>query len=250
MQGRLNGKVAIISGGARGQGAAFAKLFAEHGAKVVIGDIRDEMGKAHAAQLQKQGLDVIYTHLDVRIPEDWERIVSLAESTFGKVNVLVNNAGVVGEADAVGETLENWERIISINQTGVFLGMKYAVPAMRRAGGGSIINTSSMWGFVAVDGFLAYTATKGAVRLMSKSAAMSYAKDNIRVNSICPGQTWTPMVLEEGDPEGNAAITAMVPLGRGADPLEIGYGVLFLASDESSYMTGSELVIDGGYTAH
>jgi NAD(P)-dependent dehydrogenase (short-subunit alcohol dehydrogenase family) len=165
------------------------------------------------------------------------------------VNVLVNNAGVISAADAVNETLENWNRVIGINQTGVFLGLKHVVPAMRRAGGGSIINTSSVLGFVAVDGWIAYTASKGAIKLMSKSAACSYAKDNIRVNSICPGQTLTPMVLDESDAEGNAAFAAATLLKRGAQPIEIAYGVLFLASDESSYMTGSELVIDGGFLA-
>ena len=250
MQGRLNGKVALISGGARGQGAAIGQLFAEQGAKVVLGDIRDELGEALAADLRKRGLDVIFSHLDVTISEDWERIVSLAETEFGSLNVLVNNAGIVSSADAVLETRENWDHVIAVNQTGVFLGMKHAVPALRRAGGGSIINTSSILGFVAVDGWIAYTATKGAVKLMSKSAALSYAKDSIRVNSVAPGQVLTPMVLEESDEEANAAFAASTPLKRGAQPLEIAYGVLFLASDESSYVTGSGLVIDGGFLAH
>jgi NAD(P)-dependent dehydrogenase (short-subunit alcohol dehydrogenase family) len=249
MQGRLEGKVAIVSGGARGQGAAIGQLFAEHGAKVVLGDIRDEPGRAHAAALKQRGLDVVYSHLDVTISDDWERIVALAEKEFGVLNVLVNNAGVVSTADAVLETRENWDRVIAVNQTGVFLGMKHAVPAMRRAGGGSIINTSSILGFVAVDGWIAYTATKGAVKLMTKSAAISYARDNIRVNSVVPGQVLTPMVLEDGDEESNAAFAASTPLGRGGQPIEIAYGVLFLASDESSYVTGSELVIDGGFLA-
>jgi len=249
MDGRVTGKVAIVSGGARGQGAAIGQLLAEQGAKVVLGDIRDELGQAHAAALKKRGLDVVYSHLDVTVSEDWERIVDLTEKTFGCLNVLVNNAGVVSSADAVLETRENWDRVIAINQTGVFLGMKYAVPAIRRAGGGSIINTSSILGFVAVDGWIAYTASKGAVKLMSKSAALSYAKDNIRVNSVVPGQTLTPMVLEESNPEANAAFAAATALGRGAQPIEIAYGVLFLASDESSYVTGTELVIDGGFLA-
>jgi NAD(P)-dependent dehydrogenase (short-subunit alcohol dehydrogenase family) len=249
MQGRLDGKVAIVSGGARGQGASIGKLFAEQGAKVVLGDIRDELGEAHAASLGQQGLEVVYSHLDVTVSEDWENIVDLAESRFGFLNVLVNNAGVVSTADAVLETRENWDHVVAVNQTGVFLGMKHAVPALRRAGGGSIINTSSILGFVAVDGWIAYTATKGAVKLMTKSAAISYAKDNIRVNSVAPGQVLTPMVLEDGDEESNAAFAAATPLGRGAEPLEIANGVLFLASDESSYVTGSELVMDGGFLA-
>jgi NAD(P)-dependent dehydrogenase (short-subunit alcohol dehydrogenase family) len=250
MPGRLDGKVAIISGGARGQGAAIGQLFAEQGAKVVLGDIRDELGSKHAADLRQKGFDVAYSHLDVAISEDWERIVALAESQFGYLNVLVNNAGVVSTADAVLETRENWDRVIAVNQTGVFLGMKHAVPALRRAGGGSIINTSSILGFVAVDGWIAYTATKGAVKLMSKSAALSYARDNIRVNSVAPGQILTPMVLEDSDEEANAAFAAATALGRGGQPREVAWGVLFLASDESSYVTGSELVIDGGFLAH
>ncbi|MFH0915452.1 MAG: glucose 1-dehydrogenase [bacterium] len=250
MQGRLDGKVAIISGGARGQGASIGQLFAEQGAKVVLGDIRDELGKAHAADLRQRGLDVVYSHLDVTVSEDWEKVVAFAESEFGFLNVLVNNAGIVSEGDAVLETREMWDRVIAVNQTGVFLGMKHAVPAMRRAGGGSIINTSSILGFVAVPGWIAYAATKGAVKLMSKSAALSYAADSIRVNSVAPGQVLTPMVLEDGTEEGNAAFAAATPLGRGAEPMEIAYGVLFLASDESSYVTGSELVMDGGFLAH
>jgi NAD(P)-dependent dehydrogenase (short-subunit alcohol dehydrogenase family) len=249
MQGRLDGKVAIVTGGARGQGATIGRLFAEHGAKVLLGDVRDEMGGAHAETLRKGGFPVLYSHLDVRSPEDWVRAVALAEAEFGFVNVLVNNAGVVSEKDAVGETLDNWNRVIGTNQTGVFLGLKYVVPAIRRAGGGSIINTSSILGFVGVDGWIAYTASKGAVKLMTKSAACSYAKDKIRVNSVCPGQTLTPMVLEESTEEANAAFAAATLLKRGAQPIEIAYGVLFLASDESSYVTGSELVIDGGFLA-
>lgn len=249
MEGRLNGKAAIVTGGARGQGAAIGQLFAEHGASVLLADILDEMGSKHAQALQRRGLNVLYTHLDVRNAEDWAQAVALAESQFGSLHILVNNAGVVSTADAVEETMENWNRVIATNQTGVFLGMKHAVPAIRRSGGGSIINTSSILGFCAVDGWLAYTASKGAVKLMSKSAAISYAKDNIRVNSICPGQTLTPMVLEEGDEESNAAFAAATPMKRGAQPIEIAYGVLFLASDESSYVTGTELVIDGGFLA-
>ena len=249
MPGRLDGKAAIVTGGSRGQGAAIGRLFAEQGAKVLLGDVLDDLGGAHAEMLKKSGLPVLYTHLDVRSPEDWAHAVAMAEAEFGFVNVLVNNAGVVSSEDAVGETLENWNRVIGINQTGVFLGMKHAVPAMRRCGGGSIINTSSILGFVAVDGWIAYTASKGAIKMMSKSAAVSYAKDNIRVNSVCPGQTLTPMVLDESDEEANAAFAAATPMKRGAQPIEIAYGTLFLASDESSYVTGSELVIDGGFLA-
>jgi len=249
MQDRLEGKVAIVSGGARGQGAAIGQLFAEHGAKVLLGDVRDEMGEAHAKGLRERGLDVRYSHLDVTVSADWASIVDLAESSYGFLNVLVNNAGVLSSADAVEETEENWNRVVATNQTGMFLGMKHAVPAIRRAGGGSIINTSSILGFVAADGWIAYAATKGAIRMMTKSAAISYARDNIRVNCVAPGLVLTPMVLEDGDEESNAAFAAATPLGRGAQPIEIANGVLFLASDESSYMTGSELLLDGGFLA-
>jgi NAD(P)-dependent dehydrogenase (short-subunit alcohol dehydrogenase family) len=248
MVGRLDGKVALISGAARGQGASHAELFAEEGARVVLGDVRDQLGETHAAGLIERGFDVVYTHLDVTSAESWVDAVGLAEERFGRLDVLVNNAGITSPATPVDEDEETWERIVAVNQKGVWLGMKFAIPAMHRAGGGSIINISSIWGVVGADDSFAYQATKGAVTLMTKAAALTHAGDNIRVNNICPGLVMTPMAEEEGE-ESNNAVIAMTPMARGAQPREISYGALYLAADESSYVTGSELVIDGGYLA-
>ena len=249
MPDRLQGKVALISGGARGQGAAHGELFAEEGAKVVLGDILDDLGEEHAAGLQVRGLDVLYTHLDVSQGPDWESAVRLAEREFGKLDVVVNNAGIVGSAEGVeGETLEGWQQVLAVNQTGVFLGMKHAIPAMRRAGGGSIINTSSIWGLAGAEDYFSYQATKGAVVLMTKSAALTHAADGIRVNAVCPGLVLTPMNDDEPE-DALQAVKDMTALKRGAQAREISYGVLFLASDEASFVTGTELVIDGGFLA-
>jgi NAD(P)-dependent dehydrogenase (short-subunit alcohol dehydrogenase family) len=248
-RGRVAGKIALVTGAARGQGAAHARLLAEEGARVVLGDILDETGQATAEQLGADGLDVRYVHLDVSSDSDWSQAIALAEKEFGGLHVLVNNAGVVGSARGVeNESLEDWLAVVSINQTGVFLGMKHAIPVMKRSGGGSIINTSSIWGVAGTQEYVAYQATKGAVRMLTRSAALTYAGDGIRANSVCPGLVMTPM-LEDEPPEAIAEVEQMTPLGRGAQPTEIAYGVLFLASDESSFMTGADLTIDGGFLA-
>ena len=186
--------------------------------------------------------------LDVTRPEDWVAAVELTEETFGRLDVLVNNAGVIDEGGAVDEDLEAWHRVIAVNQTGMFLGMKHAVPAMRRAGGGSIINVSSTLGVVGADDYIAYQASKGAVRQMTRSAALSYVKDGIRVNTICPGFIETPMTDDLEDEIRDHDI-GMTPMARAGKPIEVSYAVLFLASDESSFVTGSDLVVDGGYLA-
>lgn len=248
MGNRLEGKVALISGAARGQGAAHAKRFVEEGAKVVLGDVRDEEGEATAAELAGAGHEAVYTHLDVTRDADWKAAVALAEERFGKLDVLVNNAGILGMPPILEETEEHWNQVIEVNQTGVFLGMRAAIPAMQRAGGGSIVNTSSIWGLVGGDDYLAYQATKGAVVLMTKSVALTHAADGIRANSVCPGLVLTPMSAEEG-PEVEAAVAAATPMKRGAQPEEISHGLVYLASDESSFVTGTELVIDGGFLA-
>jgi NAD(P)-dependent dehydrogenase (short-subunit alcohol dehydrogenase family) len=246
---RLSGKVALITGGARGQGASHGELFAEEGAKVVLGDVLDEAGERHAAGLRARGFDVLYDRLDVASDGDWRAGVGLAEREFGRLDILVNNAGIVGTTcGVVDETIDGWQQILTVNQTGVFLGMKHAIPAMRRAGGGSIVNTSSIWGVAGTKAYIGYQATKAAVRLMTKSAALTHACDNIRVNTVCPGLVMTPM-LEDEPEESIAAVIAATPLRRGAQPREISYGVLFLASDEASYVTGTELTIDGGFLA-
>ena len=248
---RLEGKVAIITGGARGQGATEAKMFAGEGAKVVIGDIRDELGMQVEAEIRELGGEAVYLHLDVTSEDDWQRAIETAEQQFGRVDVLVNNAAIVLRKDIEETTADDWDNIMDINAKGVFLGTKAVIPAMRRAGGGSIINISSISGLVSI-GPPAYIATKGAVRLFTKSTAIQYASENIRANSIHPGSVDTDMRREGmGDqtPEEIQARIDNIPLGRVGTTEDISYGALFLASDDSSFMTGSELVIDGGYTA-
>ena len=246
---RLAGKVALISGGARGQGAEHGRIFAEEGAKVVIADIRDALGEATARRLQERHLDVRYVHLDVTRAADWQAAVGYVQVTHGKLDVLVNNAGVVGsQAGVVDETEQDWAAAIAVNQTGVFLGMKYAIPAMRAAGGGAIVNTCSIWGMVGSEGYISYQASKGAVQLMTKSAALTYVGDGIRVNSVCPGLVLTPMAEEEGEGV-STAVAAATPMKRGAAAEEISWGVLYLVSDEARYVTGTELIIDGGFLA-
>ncbi len=248
---RLEGKVAIITGGARGQGATEAKMFASEGAKVVIGDIRDELGMQVEAEIRELGGEAVYLHLDVTSEDDWQRAIETAEQQFGKVDVLVNNAAIVLRKDIEETTADDWDNIMDINAKGVFLGTKAVIPAMRRAGGGSIINISSISGLVSI-GPPAYIATKGAVRLFTKSTAIQYASENIRANSIHPGSVDTDMRREGMGDQTHEEIQARIdniPLGRVGTTEDISYGALFLASDESSFMTGSELVIDGGYTA-
>jgi NAD(P)-dependent dehydrogenase (short-subunit alcohol dehydrogenase family) len=245
---RVAGKVALVTGGARGQGAAHGELLAEEGASVILADVRDDLGEAHAASLRDRGAQVSYRHLDVSDAAQWDECVEFTETEHGLLNVLVNNAGIVSLAGAADENEKTWDEVIAVNQKGVWLGMKYAIPAMRRAGGGSIINTSSIWGVVGSEDYIAYQASKGAVTLMTKSAALTHAKEGIRVNSVVPGLVMTPMAEEEGE-ESNNAVIAMTPMGRGAEAREISFGVLFLASDEASFVTGSELVIDGGFLA-
>ena len=248
---RLEGKVAIITGGARGQGATEARMFAQEGAKVVIGDVRDELGMQVEAAIRELGGEAVYLHLDVTNQEDWDQAIQTAEERFGKVDVLVNNAAIVLRKNIEETTGEDWDNIMDINAKGVFLGTKAAIPAMRRAGGGSIINISSISGLVSI-GPPAYIATKGAVRLFTKSTAIQHAADNIRANSIHPGSVDTDMRRDGMTNQTEEEIQARVdqiPLGRVGTTEDISYGALFLASDESSFMTGSELVIDGGYTA-
>ena len=248
---RLEGKVAIITGGARGQGATEARMFAQEGARVVIGDIRDEQGMQVEAEIRELGGEAVYLHLDVTSADDWQQAVDNAEQRFGKVDVLVNNAAIVLRKNIEETTADDWDNIMEINAKGVFLGTKAVIPAMRRAGGGSIINISSISGLVAV-GPPAYIATKGAVRLFTKSTAIQYAAENIRANSIHPGSVDTDMRREgigASTPEEIQERIDQIPLGRVGTTEDIAYGVMFLASDESSFMTGSEVVIDGGYTA-
>ena len=240
MTRRLEGRTALITGGARGQGAAHGRRLAEEGAAVVLGDILEEAGEAHAAELRAAGHDVRFTRLDVTDPHDWQAAVDLA----GGPDVLVNNAGVVRVAPIVDETDEGWGATLAVNATGVFYGMRAAIPAMRRRGAGSIINIASIYGPVGAPGYVAYTASKGAVIAMTKVAALEHAAHGIRVNAICPGPVRTPMSEEEGD-----ASVDVTPLRRRAEPGEISAAVAFLASDDAVYVTGAELAVDGGYLA-
>ena len=247
--GRLDGKVAIISGGARGQGEVEAKLFVQEGAKVMFGDILDEEGKQVEAAIRQVGGAATYVHLDVTQEADWQQAVAAAVSTYGKLDILVNNAGILRRDSIEETTKELWDTILAVNATGVFLGTKYAIPAMRKAGGGSIVNISSISGMVALGG-PAYNASKGAVRVFTKVTAVHHADDNIRCNSIHPGPVRTPMTESTySDPEMLERRLRDMPLGRLGTSEDIAYGVLYLASDEAAYVTGAELVIDGGYTA-
>ena len=249
--GRMDGKVALISGGARGQGAAEARIFAREGAKVVIGDVLDAEGTRVAAEIAESGGDALFVHLDVTHEEDWSTAIGAAVSTFGKLDVLVNNAGIWRGGRVEDTTVEDWDMILDVNAKGVFLGTKLAIPEMRKAGGGSIINISSTAGLVGGPRSSAYTASKGAVRLFTKATAVQYAKEGIRANSIHPGPIDTVMIQQvwQGDEQNREEAIARTPLGRIGTPEDIAYGALFLASNESSFMTGSELVIDGGSTA-
>lgn len=262
---RLQGKVAIITGGASGIGAETSRLFAVHGAAVVMCDVQDELGQTLAQEIRDAGGTAEYFHHDVTSEAEWIARAAATEKKYGKINILGNIAGISGRpanvtvqasgattgALILDQTLENWNRIMEVNSTGVFLGTKSVIPAMQRAGGGSIINISSICGIVGSFANAAYHASKGAVRIFSKSAAIQYAKDQIRVNSVHPGFVDTPMARPGllGNESGKARMDA-TPMGRFGKPIDIANGCLFLASDESSWMTGAELVIDGGMTAN
>jgi len=245
---RLSGKAAIITGGARGQGAAEVQAFVADGARVVVTDVLDDEGKALVDQL---GDAAAYVHHDVRREDDWAQVVAEAESRFGKVDVLVNNAGVLDFGTLTHETtLDAYMRLVEINQIGVFLGMRTTIPAMLRNRGGSIVNISSTNGFEGYGGTIAYTASKFAVRGMTKTAALEYGMAGIRVNSIHPGGIDTPMTrgadLGEMTEADQDAMYAGFAMGRAGQPQEVARLALFLASDESSYCTGSEFLVDGG----
>src|SRR5579875_119640 len=235
--GRVDGKVALISGGARGMGEAHARLLVAEGAQVVIGDILDDLGKAVADDL---GAAARYVHLDVTQPDQWRAAVSTALDDFGKLDVLVNNAGIVNLGPLKSFDLGKWRQILDVNLTGTFLGMQAVVDPMTDAGGGSIINISSIEGIRGAPMVHGYVATKWAVRGLTKSAALELASQKIRVNSVHPGFIRTPMTKHLPDD------MVTIPLGRPAESREISTFVVFLASDESSYATGSEFVVDGG----
>ena len=249
--GRLEDKVAIITGAATGIGRATAQLFASEGAKVAAVDRNVSDGEKTVSAIKEAGGEAIFIDTDVSKAKEVKSMVEQAISAYGKLDVLVNNAAIWVPSGVEDTTEEEWDRIMAINAKGVFLGTKHSIPAMRRAGAGSIINISSIAGIVGNPrSGVAYAASKGAVRLFTKATAIQHAKDNIRCNSVHPGPIDTPMTeSSRRDPAQHAQRLARVPMGRSAGPEEVAYGVLFLASDESSYMTGSEMVIDGGVTA-
>ena len=248
---RLENKVALISGGARGMGAVEARLFASEGARVVIGDVLTEEGRRVEAEINETGAQCRYVDLDVTSEDNWRDAVAEAVAAFGKLDILVNNAGITISGTIEEITEAQWDRIMAINSRGVFLGTREVIAEMRRAGGGSIVNISSGAGIAPSPGTsAAYAASKGAVRLFTKATAIQHASDGIRCNSVHPGPIETPMLrAARGDDASRAEQLSLIPLGRIGRPEEIAYGVLYLASDESSFVTGSELVIDGGRTA-
>jgi 3alpha(or 20beta)-hydroxysteroid dehydrogenase len=250
MSGRVEGKVALITGGARGQGASHGEVLAREGAQVVLADVLDEEGAIFADRLAGEGLPIRYTHLDVSSPEDWDAALRFTEAEFGTANVLVNNAGIGSGSDGpsgiVDCSLDDWERVIAVNQTGVFLGMQSVIPGMKASGGGSIINIASDWAHCggAANGWSAYVSSKHAVIGLTRNAALSLASDKIRVNSVSPASVATPMV---GEPDAvHRELIARTPMKRMATPEEISQIVLYLASDEASYATGSDFLVDGG----
>jgi NAD(P)-dependent dehydrogenase (short-subunit alcohol dehydrogenase family) len=248
---RLAGKVALISGGASGMGQSEAVIFAREGAKVVVADVLEAEGKQVADKIVSGGGQARFVKLDVTSEAEWDAAVKAAVSAFGKLDILVNNAGISGTYDPDMLSSAAWDRVMAVNAGGVFLGMKCAIPVMKQAGGGAIVNISSISGFVGQDGVhMAYNASKGAVRIMTKTAAVQFAGDNIRVNSVHPG-FMPPMRTSKtsADPTWRAKMLAAVPMKRAGRVEEVAHAVLFLASDEASYITGTELVVDGGFLA-
>jgi NAD(P)-dependent dehydrogenase (short-subunit alcohol dehydrogenase family) len=247
---RLAGKVALITGGASGMGRSEAMIFAHEGAKVAVGDVLEAEGRDVVDHITKAGGQARFVKVDVTSETDWQAAVQAAVAAFGKLDILVNNAGISGSGPDT-MSVDVWDKVMDINAKGDFLGMKYAIPAIQQAGGGSIVNISSISGFVGQDRIhMAYNASKGAVRIMTKSAAVQYAKDGIRVNSVHPG-VMPPMRTSQAsaDPEWRAKMLRVIPLRREGRVEEVANAVLFLASDDASYITGTELVVDGGLLA-
>ena len=247
---RLEGKVALITGAAHGMGAEDARLFAREGAKVAIADIREEDARKVEAEIAEAGGEAMVIMLDVSKEDQWEQAVAAVVAKFGKLDILVNNAGISGSGESDSSSTDAWDRLIDINAKSVFLGMKHAIPEMEKIGSGAIVNISSISGLVGQESIHpGYNASKGAVRLVTKAAAVQHAKSGIRVNSVHPGML-PPMLtsFQRGNPN-REAMNANVPMGREGEPIEVANAVLFLASDEASYITGTELVVDGGFTA-
>ncbi|MBD3336244.1 MAG: glucose 1-dehydrogenase [Candidatus Eisenbacteria bacterium] len=254
--GRVDGKVAVVTGGALGIGRAACRVLAAEGAKTAITDIKDDEGRKVVEEIKSAGGTARYWHLDVGDESSVKKVFAEVENEFGGLDVLVNNAGIAGATKPTHELSEKeWDAVMRVNEKGVFFCTKHALPYMRDKGKGSIINLSSIYGIISAPDIPPYHASKGAVRLMTKTDALLYAGDGVRVNSVHPGYIWTPLVEDLGrqSPEGVEAfrkeLAGRHPVGHVGEPDDIAYGILFLASDESKFMTGSELVIDGGYTA-
>lgn len=262
MAGRLDNKVILISGAGGGLGSAQARLMAKEGAKIIAANLQEDpiIGPNQSSDIlwkrtlslvddiNQNGGEAIAVPLDVTKEQNWVDVVAESEQKFGRLDILSNNAGIYYHAGLLDHTVEKFHQIVNINQLGVLLGMKSVIPAMRRSGGGSIINIASIYGISGAGLSTAYQSTKGAVRLMTKSAAMEFVGDNIRVNAICPGMFDTNLFESSVPKQDWEAMISLVPMKRFGRPNEIAYGAIFLASDEASFMTGSDLVIDGGYT--
>ncbi len=249
MDNRLADKVAIITGGASGIGEAHAHLFAQQGAKVVISDIQEKLGVRVVEAIHAQGGDAIFVRHDVTSETEWAALVQTTVKHYGAITTLVNNAGVASMEGVEGETLDAFNRVVAICQTGVWLGMKYAMPELRKSGNGAIVNISSLYGIVGSPAMIAYHGAKGAVRLLSKSAALEYARQGVRVNSVHPGIIKTPLLLASLPDEQLAGLIEHTPMGRIGQPIDIACMSLFLCSDEAAFITGAEFVVDGGLGA-
>jgi 3alpha(or 20beta)-hydroxysteroid dehydrogenase len=247
-RGRLAGKVVLITGGAQGMGAAHSHALAREGAKVAIADIAGQAGERLAAELRSAGADGSYYDHDVTDPGSWREVVSAVGQAYGPIDVLINNAGVQVRSVGIEADDDEWAQVIAVNQRGVFLGMRAVIPGMTTNGGGSIINVASVAALVGLRGSIPYQASKAAVLGLTRGGAVSYGRDNIRVNAICPGLVLTSMT-QSASPAAVEAMRAQIPLGRDGHPEEISAAVVFLASEESSYITGVALAIDGGFVA-